>query len=113
MVDAYAVTMNADLMQAGQAIRQAGRLNLAAMPSATRRSFHIIESARARSLRTRTNHPDPVAIVTLLQHAWNESPDTARYNLFARSYISEAAENSDRMIRSHAQSLATAMGIAA
>jgi hypothetical protein len=113
MVDAYAVTMNADLMQAGQAIRQAGRLDLAAMPSSTRRSFHLIESARARSLRTRSNRPDPVAIVSLLQRAWEESPDTVRYNFFTRSYVSEAAEHGDRMVRGHAQVLATAIGLAA
>jgi transcriptional regulator with XRE-family HTH domain len=113
MVDAYAVTMNTDLMQAGHAIRQASRLDLATMPSSTRRSFHTIETARARSLRTRTNRPDSIAIMSLLQQAWNESPDTSRYNLFTRSYISEAAENGDRMIRTQAQALATALGIAA
>jgi len=113
MVDAYAVTMNADLMQAGHAIQQASRLDLAAVPSSTRRSFHLIESARARSLRTRSNRPDPVAIVTLLQRAWDESSDTARYNFFTRSYVSEAAEHGDRMVRGPAQVLATAIGVAA
>jgi transcriptional regulator with XRE-family HTH domain len=113
MVDAYAVTMNTDLMQAGHAIRQAGRLDLAAMPSSTRRSFHLIESARARSVRTRSNRPDPVAIVTLLQRAWDESPDTARYNFFARSYVSEAADSDDRMVRGQAKVLANAIGIPA
>jgi transcriptional regulator with XRE-family HTH domain len=113
MVDAYAVTMNTDLMQAGHAIRQASRLDLAAMPSATRRSFHLIESARARSLRTRSHTPDPVAVVALLQRAWDESPDTARYNFFTRSYVSETAQSDDRMARGQAQELATALGIAA
>jgi transcriptional regulator with XRE-family HTH domain len=113
MVDAYAVTMNADLMQAGHAIQQSSRLDLPAMPSCTRRSFHLIESARARSVRTRSNRPDPVAIITLLQTAWDESPDTARYNYFTRSYVSEAAESGDRMVRGRAQVLASAMGVAA
>jgi transcriptional regulator with XRE-family HTH domain len=113
MVDAYAVTMNADLMQAGHAIQQSGRLDLAAMPSSTRRSFHLIESARARSLRTRSSRPDPVAIMALLQNAWNESPDTARYNYFTRSYVGEAVEKGDRMIRGQAQVLASAIGVAA
>lgn len=112
MVDAYAVTMNADLMQAGNALQQAAKLDLAAMPSSTRRSFHLIESARARSLRTRSNRPDPVGIVALLQRAYGESSDTARYNFFARSYVSEAAGSDDRMVRGQAQVLATAMGVA-
>jgi hypothetical protein len=113
MVDAYAVTMNADLIQPGHAIQQASRLDLAAMPSATRRSFHLIESARARSLRTRSNRPDPVAIMTLLQRACDESPDTARYNFFTRSYVSEAAESDDRMIRGQARALASTIKVTA
>jgi transcriptional regulator with XRE-family HTH domain len=112
MVDAYAVTMNADLMQAGHALQQASKLDLAAMPSSTRRSFHLIESARARSLRTRANRPDPVGIVSLLQRAWDESPDTARYNFFARSYVSEAAGSDDHMVRGQAEVLANVMGVA-
>ncbi len=113
MVDAYAVTMHADLMQSGHAIQQASRLDLAAMPSSTRRSFHLIESARARSLRTRSNRPDPVAIMTLLQRAWDESPDTTRYNYFTRAFVSDAAGSDDRMIRGQAEVLATAIGVAA
>jgi transcriptional regulator with XRE-family HTH domain len=111
MTGAYAVTMNADLMQAGHAIQQADRLDLAAMPSATRRSFHLVESARARSLRTRSNRPDPVAIASLLRQAQDESSDTLRYNLFARSWVSEAAERGTPMIQGQARTLATAMGI--
>jgi hypothetical protein len=111
MVDAYAVTMQADLMQAGSAVKQASTLDLAAMPSATRRSFHIIESARARALRTRSNRPDPVAIVSLLQRAYDESPDTARFNLFARSYAAEAAQGPDKTTRSHAATLAAQLGV--
>jgi transcriptional regulator with XRE-family HTH domain len=113
MTDAYAVTMHADLLQGGNAVRQADRLHLAAMPSATRRSFHLIESARARALRTRTARPDPVAIVSLLGQARDESPDTARYNLFARSWVADAAERGAASVRGQARELAASLGIAA
>jgi len=113
MTEAYAVTMHADLMQGGNAVRQANRLRLAGMPSATRRSFHLIESARARSLRSRTARPDPVAIISLLEQARDESPDTARYNLFTRSWVADAAERGAEAIRERARSLAAAVGIAA
>lgn len=49
-VDAYAVTMLADLTRGGEATRRADQLDLATIPSATRRSFHLIETARACSL---------------------------------------------------------------
>lgn len=111
MVDAYAVTMHTDLMQPGLAIKQAGKLNLAAIPSATRRSFHLIESARARSLRGRSHRPDPVAIVSLLERAWAESPDTARFNHFARSYTAETAEGDDKVVRGKARALAANLGV--
>lgn len=111
MTEAYTVTMHADLMQGGSAIRQANRIRLAAMPSATRRSFHLIESARARSLRTRSARPDPVAIISLLEQARDTSPDTARYNLFARSWVAEAAERGDEVVRERARGLAASIGV--
>lgn len=76
MVDAYAITMHADLMRGREAIRAAARLDLDAMPSACRRSVHSIETARAYHLRR-----EPVATVHLLRKAYDESPDTIRFNL--------------------------------
>lgn len=111
MTEAYAVTMHADLMQGGNAVQQANRLQLAAMPSATRRSFHLIESARARSLRTRSARPDPVAIVSLLEQARDQSPDTAGFNLFARSWAADTAERGDAAVRARARELAVSVGV--
>lgn len=108
MVDAYAVTMHADLMQAGRAIATADRLNLAAMPSATRRSFHLAETARAYSLRR-----EPLATVTLLGKAFNESPDTTRFSMFARSAVAELAETGGATVRADAAELAAKLAVAA
>lgn len=94
MVDAYAVTMLADLMRPGDAVAAADRLDLSAMPSATRRSFHLAETARAYSLRR-----EPVATVHILRRAYDESPDTARFSLFVRSALGDLRETGGTTIR--------------
>lgn len=48
----------------------AEHLDLATIPSATRRGFHLAETARAYQLKR-----EPVATVTKLNKAYNESPD--------------------------------------
>jgi transcriptional regulator with XRE-family HTH domain len=107
MVDAYAVTMNADLVQSREATRAADRLDLAAMPSATRRSFHTIETARAYQQRR-----EPVATVHLLRKAYDESPDTVRFNLFARSTVTELRERGGATVRADVQDLARKLDVA-
>lgn len=102
MVDAYSVTMHADPVAA------ADRLNLAAMPSATRRSFHLAETARAYSLRR-----EPLATVTLLGKAFDESPDTTRFSLFARSTVTELAETGGATVRADAAELAAKLAAVA
>ena len=101
MVDAYAITMNADLVQSRDAIRAADRLDLSTMPSATRRSFHTIETARAYQQRR-----EPVATVHLLRKAYDESPDTVRFNLFARSTVTELRDRGGATVRADVQDLA-------
>jgi len=101
MVDAYAITLHADLMRGREAIRAADRLDLGAMPSATRRSVHSIETARAYYLRR-----EPVATVHLLRKAYDESPDTARFNVFARSSVTELRHRGGNTIRADVDDLA-------
>jgi hypothetical protein len=108
MVEAYAVTMHADLMHPGEAIAAADRLDLAAMPSVTRRSLHLAETARAYSLRR-----EPVATVHLLRRAYAESPDTTTFSLFARSTLGELRERGGATIRAEAAALAEQIGLPA
>ncbi|MFE9246153.1 helix-turn-helix domain-containing protein [Nocardiopsis sp. NPDC006938] len=108
MVDAYAVTINVDLFKSGTAVRTAGIIDLAAIPSATRRSFHIIESARAHSLQG-----EEVAVVHLLAKAFEESPETARYNRFTRATVMDLSVSGGGMIREDAQRLARKIGVPA
>jgi len=106
MVDAYAITMNTNLVQSRDAIRAADRLDLSAMPSVTRRSFHTIETARAYQQRR-----EPVATVHLLRKAYDESPDTVRFNLFARSAVTELRERGGSTVRSDVQDLARKLDV--
>lgn len=84
MADAYTITMHADPMRPADAVAAADDFDMAAIPSATRRSFHLAETARAYSLRR-----EPVATVHLLHRSLEESPDTTRFSLFARSALGE------------------------
>ncbi|MFG2332829.1 hypothetical protein ACGFMM_24810 [Streptomyces sp. NPDC048604] len=69
MVDAYAITMNADLIRAGAAVDVAASVDLGPMPSSTRRSFHIIETARAYILQG-----ENVAVIHLLRRGTRPRP---------------------------------------
>jgi transcriptional regulator with XRE-family HTH domain len=106
MVDAYAVTMLADLAHAGEAVRRADQLDLSTIPSATRRSFHLIEVARAYHQRR-----EHVASVHLLRRAYDESPDTSRFNLFTRSATFDLIEHGGATVSHDAHELAHNLGI--
>lgn len=108
MVDAYAITMNNDLVRSGAAVDAATHIDLGTMQSATRRSFHIIETARAYSLEG-----ESVAVVHLLKKAYETSPETACFNLFARGTAAELAESGSAIIRDDARGLARQLGVAA
>jgi transcriptional regulator with XRE-family HTH domain len=108
MVDAYAVTIQADLAHSGQATRISDALNLGSMPSATRRSFHYAEAARAYFGRR-----EHIATVHLLNKAWGESPDTAQFSIFARSAVLELSEHGPGAIRDDAIQLRERLGLMA
>lgn len=108
MVDAYAVTLHTDLMRPGEAVRAADRLDFDSMPSVTRRSFHLIETARAYHQRR-----EPVATVHLLRRAWDTSPDTARFNLFAQRAAADLAVSGGSTVRADAADLADKLGLPA
>ncbi|WP_328930681.1 helix-turn-helix domain-containing protein (plasmid) [Streptomyces sp. NBC_00190] len=108
VVDAYALAMHLSLVQPGQAVEVAAGLDLSAVPSATRRSFHLIEAARAYGM-----HDEGVAAVALLQKAHRASPETARYNTYTRMVLPELAKAGPRMVREDARELALELGISA
>lgn len=101
-VDAYGVTIYADMTIGYEATRLVNRLDLHhAVPSATRSSFHVIEAARAYHLRK-----EPIATMSLLKQAYTISPDTISYNLFTRSAVLEMMTGSTPAVRDDARRLA-------
>lgn len=106
MVDAYAITMKTDLVRPGDAVEAANAVELDRMPSATRRAFHEIESARAYSLQGET-----VATVHLLKRAFKSSPETVRYNLFAHSALRETPDQG--IVRDDVRYLRNRLGVTA
>ncbi|MEJ8671844.1 hypothetical protein WKI71_36425 [Streptomyces sp. MS1.AVA.1] len=106
IVDGYAITMHNDLVQPVKALEVANSLDLGAIPSATRRSYHLIETARAHSLLD-----EGAAAVGYLKKAFEESPETIQYNLHTRSVLPELVKSGPRMVREDAHQLAQDLGV--
>lgn len=106
VVDGYAVTMHNDLVQPGKALEAANSLDLTAVPSATRRSYHLIETARAHGMLG-----EGTAAVSLLAKAYKESVETIQFNLHTRSALPELAKTGPRMVQEDARQLAVDLGV--
>ncbi|RZS36812.1 transcriptional regulator with XRE-family HTH domain [Herbihabitans rhizosphaerae] len=106
MVDAYAITILADLMRGGDAVTRADRVDLDGIGSATRSAFHTIETARAYHQQR-----EHVATLALVQRAYQEAPETARFNLFTRSVVADMAANGGATVRRDAVRFAGELGI--
>ncbi|WP_200302214.1 helix-turn-helix domain-containing protein [Streptomyces adelaidensis] len=108
IVDGYAITIHTDLMQPAKALQVAESLDLGRIPSATRRAYHLIETARAHNMLG-----ESVAAVSLLGKAKVESLETIRFNLHTRSVLPELAKSGPRMVRQDALDLARQLGVPA
>ncbi|MEU0667201.1 helix-turn-helix domain-containing protein [Streptomyces lavendulocolor] len=106
IVDAYALTMHNDLGHPGKALEVAAALDVGAVPSATRRSYHLIEAARAHGMRD-----EGVAAVHLLRKAHEESPETIQYNLHTRAALPGLVKAGPPMVREDARRLAVEIGV--
>ncbi|GGR83473.1 hypothetical protein GCM10010252_22730 [Streptomyces aureoverticillatus] len=106
IVGGYAITMHNDLVQPGRALEVADALNLRQIPSATRRSYHLIETARAHGLLN-----EGAAVVSYLQRAHRESPETIQFNLYTRSALPGLVTSGPRMVREDAEELARELGV--
>lgn len=108
IVNGYVVDILCDLAKPGEAARQGDNLNLDAIPSATRRSRHITQIARAFYLQQ-----EPVAAVALLRRAEAEAVDTAAYDPFTRATVAELAEHGGTTVRDDARELSHRLGLPA
>lgn len=106
IVDAYALTMHNDLLQPAKALEIAEALDLSQVPSATRRSYHLIETARAYGMQD-----EGVAAVHLLKKAFAESPETVQFNIHTRMVLPELVKTGPRMVRDDAHQLAVDLGV--
>ncbi|MFE9923258.1 helix-turn-helix domain-containing protein [Streptomyces sp. NPDC005774] len=106
IVDGYAITIHNDLMQPAKAVEVADALELRRIPSATRRSYHLIETARAYGMLG-----ESVATVSLLGKAHKESVETIRFNLHTRSVLPELVKTGPQMVRDDARTLAVELGL--
>lgn len=106
IVDGYAITMHNDLVQPGKALQVADSLDLNRIPSATRRSYHLIETARAYGLVG-----ERVSAVALLKKAYEESPETVEYNLHTRSVLPELVKSGPFVVRDDALKLARKLAV--
>ncbi len=104
-VDAYRVTIEADLFHLGEATHIAARTNYDALPSRTRRAGHLIDAARVDLMRR-----DEVATINTLNRARRQSVDVIRHNPFARSTVLQLSARPGTVGRD-ARDLATAAGI--
>ncbi|MGW4300444.1 helix-turn-helix domain-containing protein [Streptomyces sp. NPDC004646] len=106
IVQGYAITMHNHLVQPVAALEASSTLDLATIPSATRRSYHLIETARAHNLLG-----EGAAALGYLTKAYQESPETVQYNLHTRSVLPGLAKTGPRMIREDAAALARELSI--
>ncbi|KMS81185.1 DNA-binding protein [Streptomyces leeuwenhoekii] len=106
VIDAYAITMWNDLVRPDKALEVANALDLSLIPSATRRSYHLIETARAHG-----QLGESAAAVAYLQRAFRESPETIQYNLHTRSVLPGLVKTGPRMVRDDAAELARELGV--
>lgn len=104
-VEAYGISIDTDLQRPGEAARRADAVELAGLPSRTRRASYMIDSARAHRMRQ-----EHVAVVHLLGRALRESVETVRHSTYARQATLELLERRGT-VREDARELALAMGL--
>jgi transcriptional regulator with XRE-family HTH domain len=104
-VEAYGISIDADLQHPGEAVRRADAVELGGLPSRTRRASYLIDSARAHRMGQ-----EHVAVVHLLGKAMRESVETVRHSTYARQATLELMERRGS-VREDARELALAMGL--
>lgn len=107
IMGAHAVTVAVELQKPGEAVRQAGRLDPAAIPSRPRRARHLIEMARGHY-----GAGDTEATIAALDQAYASAPETIRFNGYARQITLDLL-NGPRAVRNDVHDLALKVGLVA
>ncbi|MBQ0895503.1 transcriptional regulator [Micromonospora sp. U56] len=107
IMGAHAVTVAVELQKSGEAVRQANRLDPAAIPSKPRRARHLIEVARGHY-----GKGDNDATVATLRQAYESAPETIRFNGYARQITLDLLDG-PRSLRGDVHDLALKVGLVA
>lgn len=107
IMGAHAVTVAVELQKSGEAVRQANRLDPAAIPSKPRRARHLIEVARGHY-----GKGDNEATVATLRQAYESAPETIRFNGYARQITLDLLDG-PRSLRGDVHDLALKVGLVA
>lgn len=105
-VGIHRVWLALELSRPGEAIRQAQRYDVTALPSVERRFAHCVELARAYSLRT-----EDVAAIHMLLRAERESAEELRYNVEVRAMVRELLRRETPVTRTELRPLADRIGV--
>ncbi|GAA2713433.1 helix-turn-helix domain-containing protein [Micromonospora olivasterospora] len=105
IMGAHAVTVAVELQKSGEAVRQAARLDPAAIPSRPRRARHLIEAARGHY-----GKGDHEATVAMLRRAYGSAPETIRFNGYARQFTLDLLDG-PRSARNDVHDLALKVGL--
>ncbi|MGK5442151.1 helix-turn-helix domain-containing protein [Micromonospora sp. URMC 105] len=107
IMGAHAVTVAVELQKSGEAVRQANRLDPAAIPSKPRRARHLIEVARGHY-----GKGDNETTVATLRQAYESAPETIRFNGYARQITLDLLDG-PRSLRGDVHDLALKVGLVA
>jgi len=101
----YAVSVSVELQKGGEALRAARDVPPDTITSLPRRARHVIEVARAHSLKA-----DHAATVATLRKAYETAPETIRFNGYARKMTLDLLEG-PAAVRRDARDLAVKVGL--
>lgn len=105
-VGIYRVWLAVELSRPGEAIRQAQRCELAAVPSVERRFSYHVELARAYCIRA-----EDVAAIHMLLRAEQESAEELRFNHSVRGVVQELLRRENPLTRAELRPLADRIGV--
>lgn len=105
-VGIHRVWLSLELSRPGEAIRQAQRYDVTAVPSVERRFAHCKELARAYSARG-----EDLAAIHLLLRAERESAEELRYNVRVRAMVREMLRRESKLTRTELRPLADRIGV--
>jgi transcriptional regulator with XRE-family HTH domain len=105
IVENYALLIDTELFQTARAVQRANQVDLAIIPSRTRRAVHSMNAARAYSLRK-----EHLATLHLIGQAYHHAPETVRYRPWAQATVLDLVQSGGPTVRTAAREMAVRIG---